>query len=309
MNGRTSQVNRAIDYLLDMMMKKQMIGERGRSYQELESLEHQNMMTRMKQNYINQISRDPIVQRDLSLIFMKTQAGQDASDIIPRLSENIKKRSKAAYTSATNQPWPKEMEEWLDVFTEDALVKLTGFGAAGARQRERIEKIETPKRILEAGRLGVEKRKLGLRKEELELKKSEIGLDTAKGQMDYYKAIHDKKIAPLQSFLTTIISKPEVIVGMELPEDEIKDLLGGAISRENLYKLKKKIDQIDTQAIKRKLTDEEFGLVSDAYDLFAMQAGFEGVAAAEIPPGTPTATNPQTGEKVAYINGQWIKIR
>ena len=28
-----------------------------------------------------------------------------------------------------------------------------------------------------------------------------------------------------------------------------------------------------------------------------------------IPPNAPTATNPQTGEKVAYVNGKWIKIQ
>lgn len=33
------------------------------------------------------------------------------------------------------------------------------------------------------------------------------------------------------------------------------------------------------------------------------------MSADKIPPGAPTATNPDTGERVAFINGQWVKIR
>ena len=33
------------------------------------------------------------------------------------------------------------------------------------------------------------------------------------------------------------------------------------------------------------------------------------ISADKIPPGAPTATNPETGERLAFINGQWVKIR
>ena len=284
--GRNYQINRIIDYLLQSMMQKQMIGERGKSYQQLESLEHENLMDRMKQSYIYQISRDPVVQRDLSLIFTKTRAGEDVSDIIPRLSENIKKQSRAAYVAGTNQAWPKEMEDWLDVFTEDALMSLVGEGAAGARQKERIEQVERPGLMLRGAEAGLQAEQIELRRQELQQRKDEMGLKAAGTQEEYYKLIHDKKIAPLQSFLRSLLSKEEDVFesevkGMKLPEDVIKRFLGGAISKENLYKLLKKVDQTDTKAMKKELGDEDFAFISDAYDVFAQQAGFESEAQIE----------------------------
>ena len=99
------------------------------------------------------------------------------------------------------------------------------------------------------------------------------------------------------------------IQNIERANQMLRELQGGAASGMPLGKMSQlaikslhggNMEKIKDGSILAKLSEKI---------LEEMQPSSSTPQQAKIPPGAPTATNPKTGEKVAYVNGKWIPVR
>lgn len=301
-------------------MQSRLIGERMTGYSQLEEERHTNRMAQINETLMNQLARDPAVERITGLIFKKRVKGDPVPDsLLQELRKTVKERSMLAHYTHTGRNIPPEEEYVFDNISEQAVVNFAGQGAATARakiaQETAREALIVRGYEADTGRIQAitSSQRLGL-------DRLKTTLQQTKTKDEYYKLIHSNKIAPLQSFLNRYIGKEKALANIlnDPMTSELGQMLSMAIfakdskdapiTEQNLLQLKKQVDLLDTKALKGQLTGDELAWLSDAYDLFMQQTYLEGIPEAEVPTDTQTATS-QTGEKVALINGQWVLIK
>ena len=113
--------------------------ERMKGYRGLERLEHTNLMDRMKQSWMYQISRDPELSRLRSQFFIN----QD-----PRIGEQIRsriqQRADLAKGALRGQLTP-QMEQTLGGLVDETYRFVLGEAGVTGRQARQIEEVEVPK--------------------------------------------------------------------------------------------------------------------------------------------------------------------
>lgn len=309
------QFNRNMELMLQYLsrlglMKKQqkmqgeLIGQRMMGYQELEETRHTNRMAQIQEAFMANIARDPVVERNVALIFKKRQAGEEVPmELLEKTKKSIKERSMLALYTHSGKVLPPEANVWFDDLSEQALVNIVGQGATTART-----KMVAEEQRLATGVRGFEA--VTARGREARLLQDMTKEDAEKQRTRWIDMVKDTV-----NFLET-----EGVQGESIGSD-IRALFSSGkvtdpLSSANRGKAFTYLAEIWTKLIQRKkLTPgdikflinirnvkqiEEQGVVSPAY--------LEGIPQTEVPPGTRTATN-QKGEQAAWINGQWLLIK
>jgi len=249
-------------------IEKQMRGYKGLSKQKYE--EESRLIS---QRLAADIVKMPQMQRMQSQIALARQQGQDPAPLIDQARVYADQIAGYLVEAVKGQAGPKETSDAAMLISDKTMAIIAGIGG-----REVISK---RKAVTEA-----EKAKLGWA--ELGLEEKKFKAKAGEEQDKYYKRIHTSKIAPLQSFMNKFVrvkgEKPEAVrLGEEIlahlrgPEviKEAEEVFEGAITPQNILKLKQRIDQMDTKAMNQKLSDKDFAWLSRAYDLFAKQKEFE----------------------------------
>lgn len=309
------QFNQNLEFMLQYLsrlglMKKQqkmqgeLIGQRMMGYQELEETRHTNRMAQIQETLMNNLARDPAVERITGLIFKKRVKGEEVPQtMLDDLKRVVKERSMLAFYTHTGTVVPPDEEYLFDNISESAVVNFAGQGATTART-----KMVAEEQRLATGVRGYEA--VTARGREARLLQDMTKEDAEKQRTRWIDMVKDTV-----NFLET-----EGVQGESIGSD-IRALFSSGkvtdpLSSANRGKAFTYLAEIWTKLIQRKkLTPgdikflinirnakqiEEQGVVSPAY--------LEGIPEAEVPPGTRTATN-QKGEQAAWINGQWLLIK
>jgi len=171
MSTPESQFNRNIKLLTTFLMQKGLIGQRMGGYGQLETQRHENMMTRMKAAFTDQLSRDPVMQRHRALVFKAQQAGQDVGSLVEAMKKDAMKIAEVAFTTSTQKPWTEDTAKAATLLTEGSLTDMIGQAAMGIRQKEQIEKVAVPALGLRERELEEKEKVRGLREDELDLER------------------------------------------------------------------------------------------------------------------------------------------
>lgn len=216
MSSPESQFNRNIKLLTQYLMQSKLMGQRMGGYGQLETQQHENMMTRMKAAYRNQLSRDPLMQRHRALIDEAQRKGQDVSSLVEDMKKDALKISKAAFTTATGKPWTQETAQSATLLTESALTDWVGQAAMGTRQKEQIEKVAIPGLAIRGAEAMTDAERVSLKREELEIERQKLKQKPAEEQNKEMRAIVKDTINFLES---------EGVEGKDINES-IRDLFG-----------------------------------------------------------------------------------
>ena len=174
MSTPEGQFNRNIKTLTNFLMQKNLLGTRMGGYGQLETQRHENMMTRMKAAFTDQLSRDPVMQRHRALVFKARQAGTDPSSLIEAMKKDAMKIAETAFTTATQKPWTKETAQSATLLTESGVMDMVGQAATGERQARKIGLVDIPALGLRGEELEEKKAARGLRERELELERKKL---------------------------------------------------------------------------------------------------------------------------------------
>jgi len=168
MSTPEGQFNRNIKLLTNFLMQKQLISQRTGGYGELETQRHENMMTRMKAAFTDQLSRDPVMQRHRALVFKAQQEGKDVASLVEAMKKDALNLAKVSFDTL-NKPWTEETAQAATLLTETAMVDMVGQAATSGRQKEQIEKVVVPGLELREKEVGLEKERVGVQKDRLKL--------------------------------------------------------------------------------------------------------------------------------------------
>ncbi len=148
--------NKNMEFILQYLsrlglMKKQeamqgrLIGQRMAGYSQLEEERQANRMAQIQETFMNNIARDPVVERNVALIFQKRQKGEEVPlELLKKTKKSIKERSMLALYTHSGKVLPPGAEDWFDDLSEQALVNITGQGATTARAKM-VREIEEAK--------------------------------------------------------------------------------------------------------------------------------------------------------------------
>lgn len=117
-------------------MQSRLIGQRQAGYERLEEERQANRMAQIQETFMNSIARDPVVERNVALIFKKRQAGEEVPmELLQKTKKSIKERSMLALFTHSGKVLPPGAEDWFDDLSEQALVNIAGQGATTARAK------------------------------------------------------------------------------------------------------------------------------------------------------------------------------
>ena len=174
MSTPEGQFNRNIKTLTNFLMQKQLLGQRMGGYGQLETQRHENMMTRMKAAFTDQLSRDPVMQRHRALVFKAQKEGKDVASLVEAMKKDAMKIAETAFTTATQKPWTKETAQSATLLTESGVMDMVGQAAMGTRQKEQIEKVAVPGLIMRGAEAMTDVERARLKGEELELERQKL---------------------------------------------------------------------------------------------------------------------------------------
>lgn len=278
--GWSNMMQTLTSYLAQMGLTK----ERMKGYKGLETMEHGNLMDRMKQSWMYQISRDPELTSLRSQFFINHDPA-----IGEQIKSKIQQRADLARGALRGQLTP-QMEQTLGGLVNDTYKYVIGETGATARQRERIEEVETPKLGLRGYEAATGRMGQITRAGELGLKRKKYKEAEPERKLKYYELVHKNKITPLKSYLQKfIITKPtggstlseigKAFLKKALPnykERAAAEDLVGPMTPENLMKLISEVERLDNKVMQgQKLTDKDLAWISGVYDLFMQQERFE----------------------------------
>lgn len=189
MSTPEGQFNRNIKTLTNFLMQKQLLGQRMGGYGQLETQRHENMMTRMKAAFTDQLSRDPVMQRHRALVFKAQQEGKDVASLVEAMKKDAMKIAETAFTTATQKPWTKETAQSATLLTESGVMDMVGQAAMGTRQKEQIERVAIPGLAIRGAEAMTDAERVRLKKEELELERQKLKQKPIEDQVKEMRAI------------------------------------------------------------------------------------------------------------------------
>lgn len=189
MSTPEGQLNRNMAILTRFLMQKQLMGQRMGGYGQLETQRHENMMTRMKAEFTDQLSRDPVMQRHRALVFKARQEGKDVASLIEAMRKDALNLTKVSFATSTQKPWTEETAQAATMLTESAMTEMIGQAAMGERQVRDITAVQIPGLKLRAGELGAEKERIRLKEDELKLEWQKLKQKPAEEQNKEMRAI------------------------------------------------------------------------------------------------------------------------
>lgn len=160
MQDRSNNFNRIIEMFIRHMQSSKLVNQqmmgyagldklRGNRMQELEGTRHGNQMVELKQQWMNQVSRDPVMQQLQAELFMKSQAGEDTAGIVTDIQDRSFKISESAWKVATGQETaPADFKNFIDGLSEGFLEQAMVTTGQNVRQKEDIEKRVIPGQAL-----------------------------------------------------------------------------------------------------------------------------------------------------------------
>jgi len=189
MSTPEGQFNRNIKTLTNFLMQKQLLGQRMGGYGQLETQRHENMMTRMKAAFTDQLSRDPVMQRHRALVFKAQKEGKDVASLVEAMKKDAMKIAEVAFTTATQKPWTKETAQSATLLTESGVMDMVGQAAVGTRQKEQIQKVAIPGLAIRGAEAMTDAERVRLKGEELELQRKKLKQKPAEEQNKEMRAI------------------------------------------------------------------------------------------------------------------------
>lgn len=199
MSTPEGQFNRNIRLLTEFLMQSNLMEKRMGGYGQLETQQHENMMTRMKEAFSNQLARDPVMQRHRALVFKAQQEGKDVASLVDAMKKDALNISKVAYTTETQKPWTKETAQSATLLTESALTDLIGQAAMGERQAREIREVSIPSLGLRGREAELEQQRITQKGEELELERQKLKQKPAEEQNEEMRTIVKDTINFLES--------------------------------------------------------------------------------------------------------------
>jgi hypothetical protein len=189
MSTPEGQFNRNIKTLTNFLMQKSLLGTRMGGYGQLETQRHENMMTRMKAAFTDQLSRDPVMQRHRALVFKAQKEGKDVASLVEAMKKDAMKIAETAFTTATQKPWTKETAQSATLLTESGVMDMVGQAAMGTRQKEQIERVAIPGLAIRGAEAMTDAERVRLKREELELERQKLKQKPVEEQNKEMRAI------------------------------------------------------------------------------------------------------------------------
>lgn len=260
--------------------------------QALETTEHGNLMTRMKEAWDYQISRDPVTQRYQSEIFIKKRKGENTTGLETELEGKLTTDAQGLMKLFAGKLDPASMKT-IATFPDETMRSLLGDYAGITKQKEMIEKVHEPGLQLQA--IGV-----GQREKEIGLKGAELGL---RGKEQEGKLSDQEKAT-----ISLIGDTKKFLIGEGVKPSEAGQLMreiatGRALdplSAQNRGMALQWLNQLELKIINKKpLTPNDQRFMTTVMNTSGIEpTTAEGEIPATVPAGRPTPgglVSPETG--------------
>jgi len=219
--GRTAQINRNLEFLMNLLGQKSIIKERMKGYEKLESQQHINMLERAKKNWLLQISQDPSINRIMSQMFIDRKEGKPTKELETELKNAVDSTvGLIASVSSGREPTEEMWQKGLSNISDMTLRELLQQSGMTARQAKELP-FEEAGAILRAGELQLGREQLEQRKRELDLEIKKTKQKPKEEQLnDWQKIVNDavnfletegvKKDSSLRSDMRALFSSGKV---------------------------------------------------------------------------------------------------
>ena len=337
-------IQRLLDYFLDQKLMKQRYGmmeeaetQRQAGYMGLEAEEHKNKILEATQKYTYDLSRDPEIDREKSLIFTMRRQGRDTKGLENELENLISTRHvpglKASIELAQGKPLSDDqLREFSHLAHDTKNIALNEYGPA-ARQKEEIEKVEKPGLALREKEFGVAEKRVDLGWAELAQEKEKLSFE--KKKVD--KEEKNKMIALIEDVQNYLVGEGvKLLAASDIDELEAefassRGKILAPLSSENRGKSLTVLSMIRMKLIRNlPVTESELDFVNDTWNTWKTEGPAEAGGGLVLPQNygrvsdlaTPTtspsitipanarkAYNPTTGETAYWDGTRWIIIK
>ena len=244
---------------------ERLLGIRHGQALEEEGTKNKNAADRLKQAYIQDLSKLPPVSQMQAQIFKARETGASPEEIAP-LEENLKSFVKdhmtSAYKAISGELTPEDTGKLLTMGDEMSRL-LIGQGGASMRQKEEILRVQEPRQKIDRRELAVKEGNLA--------RQGKIEIPTLKYIEDAMKHIQEQGVTPAKGTLS--------------PSEGLK--APSTLSKENYGQMLRHLQKLRVKVMKgTELSDVELDWIAKAYD--ATTADREGVLGpGEVRPQMP----------------------